>query len=370
MEELLRKAYKSRKILVTGDTGFKGSWLSQWLLLLDAEVYGVGLEPSTSPALYTQLRLEKHVDHRTLDINDYQALEKCIQDIRPDLIFHLAAQSLVRESYKTPLETMQVNVMGTAHVLEAVRSLKLPIAVVAITSDKCYENKEWLFGYREGDPLGGYDPYSASKGAAELVISSWRRSFFNPEHISSHGVRVASARAGNVIGGGDWAVDRIVPDAVRFLQQGEVIQVRNPHATRPWQHVLEPLGGYLLLGSKLLLAGDHCASYCEGFNFGPYVSSNKPVSVLADEIVKNWGSGSWTYKQENAAHEASLLHLSADKAYHVLGWQPAWNFNQTVSRTVEWYKATNDDPSQVLPLTQRQIDVYMNDFNLVPSLYH
>lgn len=359
------ETYRAKRVLVTGSTGFKGSWLCQWLLNLGAEVYGYALLPETNPALFDQLSLEKNMRQYYNDIRSFADVKKCIQEVKPDIILHLAAQPLVRESYITPRETVDTNVMGTINLLEAVRELKLSTNIVVITSDKCYENQEWFFGYRETDPMGGYDPYSASKGMAELAVSSWRRSFFNPSSFNSHGVKLASARAGNVIGGGDWAKDRIVPDCIRFLQERKPIQVRNPYATRPWQHVLEPLGGYLLLGAKLMeAAGEDMVQYCDGFNIGPYVSSNKPVHQLVEEILKNWGSGTWNYSKEHAVHEASLLHLTIDKAYHILGWQPAWNFEVTIQKTVDWYKEIFHNTDLAKELTNKQIIQYTSDFRL------
>ncbi len=253
--------------------------------------------------------------------------------------------------------------MGTANLLEAVRQLNLSTVIVIITSDKSYENQEWLFGYRENDPMGGYDPYSASKGAAEIVASSWRRSFFNPLTYKNHGVKVATVRAGNVIGGGDWAKDRIVPDCIRFLQRNETIRVRNPLATRPWQHVLEPLGGYLLLGAKLLSCNDNdLAKYCSAFNFGPLISSNKNVLVLVKEIINFWGSGQWASNKEEAVHEASLLNLTIDKAYHLLNWSPLWNFKTTIEKTVYWYKESFESPDQAKEITLEQISTYLKEF--------
>ncbi|WP_117882551.1 CDP-glucose 4,6-dehydratase [Aureibaculum luteum] len=354
-----QNTYRGKKVLVTGNTGFKGSWLSQWLLLLNAEVFGYALEPPTTPSLFNQLQLNKHSNHNRNDVRDLESLKKCIKEIKPDIIFHLAAQSLVRESYDNPIETLETNINGTANVLEAVRQLGLSTNIVVITSDKCYENKEWIHGYRENDPMGGYDPYSMSKGAAELVVSSWRRSFFNINDYNNHGVKVASARAGNVIGGGDWADDRIVPDCMRSLQKNEEIFVRNPLATRPWQHVLESLGGYLVLGNRLLNLDDKdLDTYCSGFNFGPLSASNKTVEVLVKEILENWGRGSWTYKKEDARHEAFLLNLSIDKAYHLLNWQPVWNFKTTVKNTAEWYKNTFENQDQIVNITEKQITEY------------
>lgn len=355
-------AYNKKRVLITGNTGFKGSWLSQWLLQLNAHVYGYALDPPTNPSLYDQLQLKKHVVHHTGDIRNLQELKKFIDLVRPDIIFHLAAQSLVRESYKDPINTIETNITGTANVLEAVRQLKISTNVVVITSDKCYENHEWIHGYRENDPMGGYDPYSVSKGAAELIVSAWRRSFFNTDHFNDHGVKLASARAGNVIGGGDWAADRIVPDCMRSLFQGKQIIVRNPLATRPWQHVLESLGGYLLLGSKMLNCDEEqLNTYCSGFNFGPLPSSNRTVEVLVNEVIKLFGSGSWTYNKENAMHEAFLLNLSIDKAFHILNWQPVWDFETTVSRTVAWYQQNYLDKN-IIHFTEKQIHDYSKSF--------
>ena len=355
----LNYSYNNKKVLVTGNTGFKGGWLSQWLLLLNAEVFGYALEPPTTPSLFEQLQLNKHSNNNINDVRDLASLKKYINEVKPDIIFHLAAQSLVRESYKNPIDTIETNINGTANVLEAVRQLGLSTNIIVITSDKCYENQEWLHGYRENDPMGGYDPYSMSKGAAELVVAAWRRSFFNTKDFEKHGVKLASARAGNVIGGGDWADDRIVPDCIRSLQKEKEIYVRNPLATRPWQHVLESLGGYLVLGNKLMNIGkDELDTYCSGFNFGPLSSSNKSVEVLVKEILFNWGSGAWTYKKENALHEAFLLNLSIDKAYHLLNWQPVWSFKTTVKNTVDWYKITFENPENISQITEKQIAEY------------
>ncbi len=362
MNQSFGEIYKKKKVLITGHTGFKGSWLSLWLTDMGAEVHGYALPPITTPCLFDLLKLKDLVNHKEADICDFAQLRKTVKSVKPDIIFHLAAQPLVRESYETPMETVLVNTIGTANVLEAVRVENLPCAIVFVTTDKCYENKEWLFGYRENDAMGGYDPYSASKGAAELLIASWRRSFFNPKKIKDHGVRIASVRAGNVIGGGDWSKDRIVPDCIRDLQQYGVIQVRNPYATRPWQHVLEPLGGYLKLGAKLL--DENSADlhlYCEAYNFGPLISSNKNVGALVDGIIKVWGAGKWeSFSPDKNDHEASLLHLTIDKAYHRLNWLPKWDFDETVRYTVEWYKNTFENPSTVFDYTQRQIHEYQN----------
>jgi CDP-glucose 4,6-dehydratase len=357
------EVYNRKITLVTGNTGFKGSWISQWLLQLGAEVSGYALEPPTTPSLFNQLSLDKEIRNFTRDVRDFDSLKNCLNQVRPDIIFHLAAQPIVRESYITPRETMETNIMGTVNLLEAIRQLGLYTTVIIITSDKSYENQEWLFGYRENDPLGGYDPYSASKGAAEIVASSYRRSFFNPDTFSKHGVKLATVRAGNVIGGGDWAMDRIVPDCIRSLQLNETIRVRNPLATRPWQHVLEPLGGYLLLGARLMNGDEkELPKYASAFNFGPLISSNKNVRILVEEVIRCWGAGNWNYNKEDAVHEASLLNLTIDKAYHLLNWHPVWDFKTTIANTVTWYKQAYTSKIQLKQLTSGQIAAYSKDF--------
>lgn len=359
------EVYNRKKTLVTGNTGFKGSWISQWLLQLGAEVSGYALEPPTTPSLFDQLGLDKEIRNFTHDIRDFESIKNCLGQVRPDILFHLAAQPIVRESYITPRETMETNVMGTVNLLEAIRQLGLSTTVIIITSDKSYENQEWLFGYRENDPLGGYDPYSASKGAAELVASSYRRSFFNPDTFNKHGVKLATVRAGNVIGGGDWAMDRIVPDCIRSLQRNETIRVRNPLATRPWQHVLEPLGGYLLLGARLMNVDEkELPKYASAFNFGPLISSNKNVRILVEEVIRCWGGGNWSYNKEDAVHEASLLNLTIDKAYHLLQWHPLWDFNTTVEKTVSWYREVFNSPENAKDITLKQIATYLKEFKL------
>lgn len=330
--------YKGKRVLLTGHTGFKGSWLAEWLLALGADVSGYALPPSTQPALFEQLGLARRLRHGVGDVRDLGAVRKVVEDTRPDFVFHLAAQPLVRLSYSDPVGTYATNVMGTVNVLEAVRLARRPCVVVAVTTDKCYENKEWVHSYREEDPIGGYDPYSSSKGAAELVIAAYRRSYFSGPDSK---VRLASARAGNVIGGGDWAADRIVPDCIRSLQAGAPIPVRNKIATRPWQHVLEPLSGYLWLGACLvdprLSAFD--SQLAAPFNFGPARGSNRTVAELVQEILKHW-PGRWEDRSDpRAVHEATLLNLATDKAHHFLSWSPVWPFGETISHTVGWYRA-------------------------------
>lgn len=322
------------RVLLTGHTGFKGSWLALWLLELGAQVTGLALPPDTEPNLFAQLGLEWRLDHRVGDIRDADRVASLVKEVRPQVVLHLAAQPLVRRSYAEPTATWATNVMGTIHLLEALRDLKQPCTAVLITTDKVYRNNAWLFGYRENDHLGGHDPYSSSKAAAELAIASWRSSFCGSLPHQNPLLRIASARAGNVIGGGDWAMDRIVPDAMRALGQGGAIGVRNPAATRPWQHVLEPLGGYLLLAERL--SAD--SSLADSFNFGPQLEANRSVRELVEEALLHW-PGSWVDQSDpGAPHEASLLNLVIDKAHHQLGWAPRWNFATSVERTVNWYR--------------------------------
>ena len=337
----LRAAYAGKRVFVTGHTGFKGSWLTLWLSELGAEVTGYSLAPNTEPALFSVLGLSSRCRDLTADVRDFDKLRTAIREARPHVIFHLAAQPLVRESYEHPLETIQTNVMGTAHLLEAIRVEKLSCAVVIVTSDKCYENGESLHGYREDDAMGGHDIYSMSKGATELLVSSYRRSFFGSLQAESGGVRLASARAGNVIGGGDWAKDRIIPDIVRAIAKRIPVVVRNPMSVRPWQHVLEPLSGYLLLGSRLQSADSSVsAQACEGWNFGPNLDAARPVKDLVSGLIEGFGEGSWEDGRDKAApHEANLLRLSIEKAHVHLGWRPRWDFATTLAHTVDWYKA-------------------------------
>lgn len=370
MKENLLSIYNEKKILVTGSSGFKGSWLCFWLHQLGAEVTGYSLDPPTRPSLFQTLAVDKKIKQYTQDIRDVNTLEKCLKATQPDIIFHMAAQPLVRESYSNPRETFDVNMMGTLNLLEIVRTLNLNTTIVCITSDKSYENKEWLFGYREDDPMGGYDPYSASKGASELIINSYRNSFFNPlNYGKTHRVKLASVRAGNVIGGGDWAKDRIVPDCIRSLRKKETIIIRNPSATRPWQHVLEPLGGYLMLGARLYQTSksEQIDKFASSFNFGPLINSNKEVGVLVQTVIDEWGEGSWIHEKEDILHEASKLNLTIDKAYHLLDWFPVWNFETTVQQTVSWYKAFYNQTQSIEDFTAQQISLYEEAWSVIPA---
>ena len=358
--------YNGKRVLLTGHTGFKGSWLAQWLLGLGAEVHGYALDPLPEATLFQQLDLPARLaaDHRG-DLADAPRLAALTADLKPDFLFHLAAQPLVRLSYDIPVETFATNVLGTVHVMDALRRSNHPCAAVMVTTDKCYENREWLHAYREEDAMGGHDPYSASKGAAEIAIAAYRRSYFSrPDHP----VLLASARAGNVIGGGDWAQDRIIPDCFRALATGLPIPVRNKIATRPWQHVLEPLSGYLHLAASLRrarvdpspLPADTLAT---PFNFGPALTSNRTVAELVVELLKHTG-GRWTDASDpHAVHEASKLNLATDKAFHLLGWQPVWDFQTTIQRTAEWYQSTAGESNQAdrQEITQSQITAYTQD---------
>lgn len=326
--------YRGKRVWLTGDTGFKGSWLAFWLHKLGADVLGIGLEPESAEGPFVRAELLKLVRHETADIRDAARMASLARDFAPQVVFHLAAQALVRRSYADPVETFDTNVRGTAHVLEAVRRAGNPCAVVVVTSDKCYENREADYAYREDDPLGGHDPYSASKGCEELVAASFRDAFFAP----GGKIHLATARAGNVIGPGDWAADRIVPDAVRAFCGGKPLSVRHPRAVRPWQHVLEPLGGYLRLGQALLAQGEAVA---EGWNFGPDPASARDVGTLADRFCQAWGQGAEWKSEPSPAnlHEAHLLQLNIEKAGARLSWHPAWDFETTVRRTATGYQA-------------------------------
>ena len=329
--------YSGKRVLVTGHTGFKGSWLSIWLHELGAEVIGVANDPLTERDNYVLSGIGKKMkaDIRA-DIRDRSKLKKIFLEYRPEIVFHLAAQPLVRLSYDIPVETYETNVMGTIHVMEAIRFTDSVKVGIMITTDKCYENREQIWGYRENEPMGGYDPYSSSKGATEIAIASWRRSFFNPTQYTKHNKSIASVRAGNVIGGGDWALDRIIPDCIRALEVGQSIDIRNPRAVRPWQHVLEPLSGYMLLAQKMW---NEPIKYCEGWNFGPKLESISTVWEVATKIVEEYGDGELKdMSNMNALHEANLLMLDISKAKFQLGWEPRMNIDQCISLVIDWYK--------------------------------
>jgi len=362
---LLKDCFAGRRVWLSGHTGFKGSWLAHWLLDLGAEVHGFSLPPPTTPAMFDQIGLAQRLRHEVADLRDAAAVKKSIRDAQPDFVFHLAAQAIVRTSFDQPLETYMTNVVGTLHLMEALRELEKPCAAVLVTTDKCYENREWLHGYREEDMLGGYDPYSSSKAAIEIAVASWRRSFF-----SEHPVRVATARAGNVIGGGDWAKGRIMPNCIRALQQAKPIRVRNKVATRPWQFVLEPLSGYLWLAAVLSrpsLRPYHKSAFTGAFNFGPGLESNRTVAELVATALRHW-PGAWEDQGDpNAVHEAKLLNVSTDKAYHLLGWKPVWGFPKAVEATVGWYRRADEvgeragTVAQLAEYTSRQIATYQSD---------
>ena len=345
--------YQGRRVFVTGHTGFKGAWLCEWLLKWGAEVHGYALSPPTEPALFAQLDLENRMHHTLGDVLEVDRLRDELVQSAPDVVFHLAAQPLVRQSYAEPVATFATNVLGTVHLLEALRGLDRPCAVVVVTSDKCYENREWSYGYREIDRLGGADPYSCSKAMTELAVDSYRRSFWR-----EGAVRVATARAGNVIGGGDWAPDRIVPDCVRAVQQRVEIAVRNRGARRPWQHVLEPLWGYLHLASELARrSAAQAAPLASAFNFGPSQASHQTVERLVEELLRTL-PGTWKARAEKEAPpEARLLHLCTDKANLLLNWRSRWDFETAVAQTARWYQrvARGESPRAV---TQEQITAY------------
>jgi CDP-glucose 4,6-dehydratase len=333
-------AYRRKRVLVTGHTGFKGSWLSLWLTQLGAEVVGVSFAAPTQPNHWNLLRLESNIQHYELDIRDSILVNEVVRATRPEVIFHLAAQPLVRRSYREPLETWSTNVMGTANILEACRRTDSVRAILVVTTDKCYENQEWSWGYREIDRLGGHDPYSASKAGSELVAASYRSAFF----YAYGAPLLATARAGNVIGGGDWSEDRLIPDLVRAVAEKRSLEVRLPNATRPWQHVLESLSGYLLLGQKLI---DGDRKFEGAWNFGPSRSGNRTVSEVLQALQSHWPGMRWHESRTPQSHEANLLFLNSDKAQSQLGWLPVWSLDTTIERTVDWYRAFLEEKATV-----------------------
>lgn len=349
--------YRNKKVFITGHTGFKGSWLSIWLQTLGAKVCGYSLKPNTNPSMYQELDIENKIEKSIIgNILDYETLEDSINDFQPEIIFHLAAQPIVRLSYKEPKLTYETNVIGTLNVLEVARKCKSVKAFVNVTTDKCYENKEIARGYKEDEPMGGYDMYSSSKGCVEIMSSSYRRSFLQEEDSMS----MATARAGNVIGGGDWAEDRLIPDCIRYINQNKAIEIRNPIAVRPWQHVLEPLSGYLLLGQKLLETGK---DYAEGFNFGPNEESVLKVSEVAQKIIDNYNKGEVIVHKKDNLHEANLLMLNIEKAKTVLNWTPTYTANEAIKETVEWYKHFYAKDTDMYQYTIQQIKNYSSKMN-------
>lgn len=355
--DIFSEFYKGKRILVTGHTGFKGSWLSIWLHELGAEVIGVAQESFSGRDNFILSGIgEKMKADIRADIRDGERMKAIFKEYQPEIVFHLAAQPLVRLSYELPVETYETNVMGTIHVLEAIRETDSVKVGVMITTDKCYENKEQIWGYRENEAMGGYDPYSSSKGAAEIAIASWRRSFFNPNQYAKHGKSIASVRAGNVIGGGDWALDRIIPDCIKALEAGDTINIRSPKAIRPWQHVLEPLSGYMLLAQKMW---NEPAKYCEGWNFGPHLESVSTVWEVAKSVVEEYGRGNLRdLSDPDALHEARLLMLDTSKAKFSLGWESRMNIGQCISLVVDWYKKYQTE--NVYSLCVEEIRKYLN----------
>jgi CDP-glucose 4,6-dehydratase len=347
--------WKGKRVFLTGHTGFKGSWLSLWLQHLGAEVSGFALQPPTTPNLFELAMVTRGMTSMEGDVRDLQGLRSALTSQRPEIVIHLAAQALVRYSYENPLETFATNVMGTVHLLDAVRSCDSVRVVLCVTSDKCYENREWPWGYRENEAMGGHDPYSSSKGCAELVAAAYRRSYFPVEKHNRHGVAIASVRAGNVIGGGDWAQDRLVPDTLQAFMEKRPVVLRNPHAIRPWQHVLEPLGGYLCLAEKLWESG---AGFAEGWNFGPREEDARPVGWVVEKLAGYWGDGAfWQFTEGEHPYEAHYLKLDCSKARGRLQWEPRLSLEQALAWTVAWYRGFQGG-QDMCSLTKGQIKDY------------
>lgn len=352
-----KEFWKDKRVLVTGHTGFKGTWLSIYLNMMGAKVTGYSLPPNTSPSLYELSNIGEQIDSYFGDIRNLEEFSRVMKVASPEIIIHMAAQPLVRESYKNPVETYSTNVMGTVNLFECVRRNSSVKAVVNVTTDKCYENNEWVWGYRENEPLGGYDPYSNSKACSELVTSAYRNSFFNPKDYPNHGVAIASARAGNVIGGGDWAEDRLIPDCINSLLNNEPIIIRNPNAIRPWQHVLEPITGYLLLAEKLYSKG---IEYGEAWNFGPEDYDAKPVKWIVDKMLSKWkGAKGYIVDSSEQPHEANYLKLDCSKAKNILGWHPRWELSETIEKIIEWVEAYNNK-QDILEICKNQIINFEN----------
>jgi len=357
MVDIFNNFYKEKRVLVTGHTGFKGSWLAIWLNELGAEVIGVANDPYSDKDNYVLSGIGSKIKANIrADIRNGLRMKELFNEYQPEIVFHLAAQPLVRLSYEIPVETYETNVMGTINIMESIRSTNSVKVGVMITTDKCYENKEQMWGYRENEPMGGFDPYSSSKGAAEIAIQSWRRSFFNPDEYSKHGKSIASVRAGNVIGGGDWALDRIIPDCIRAIEANKTIEIRSPKAIRPWQHVLEPLSGYMHLASMMW---NEPTKYCESWNFGPRAESISNVWDVATKLISNYGKGELKdISDSNALHEAKLLMLDISKAKFKLGWEPRMNLDQCIAMVTDWYKRYNNE--EVYNLCVEQIQTYVS----------
>lgn len=346
--------WQGKKVFVTGHTGFKGSWLSLWLQNMGAQVKGFALEPPTAPALFIEANIADGMESEIGDIRDLQSITASMRAFNPDVLIHMAAQPLVRLSYREPVETYSTNVMGTVHVLEAARQCPNLEAIVNVTTDKCYENREWVWGYREHEPMGGHGPYSNSKGCSELVTAAYRDSFFHTDDTPA----LASARAGNVIGGGDWAEDRLIPDILRAFEKKQPVVIRNPLATRPWQHVLEPISGYLVLAEKLYETG---SNYAGGWNFGPRDEDVKPVKWILDHMVEHWGQGAnWELDENPQPHEAQLLKLDISKATALLKWHPRWSLSQALDRIVDWHQGWLSD-CDIREITLNQITQYQTN---------
>ena len=350
--------WNGKRVFLTGHTGFKGGWLSVWLVSMGAKVTGYALTPNTTPNFFDIAMVSDDLEQSHIaDIRDLEKLQKAMADARPEIVIHMAAQALVRYSYANPVETYASNVMGTVHVLESIRRLDCVRAAVIVTTDKCYENKEWAWGYRENEPMGGHDPYSNSKGCAELVTAAYRQSYFSQEKYDEHRVAVASARAGNVIGGGDWSEDRLIPDAIKAFEAKEPLMIRNPMATRPWQHVLEPLSGYLVLAQALYQEG---AKFGGGWNFGPRDNDARSVKEVINLLIKNWGSGaSWIQDKKEQPHEAHSLKLDCSKARQYLNWVPRWSLEQAIEKTTQWQLA-HQQQSNMREMNLIQISDYQN----------
>tara|TARA_B110000003_G_scaffold262752_1_gene285728 strand:- start:6544 stop:7650 length:1107 start_codon:yes stop_codon:yes gene_type:complete len=354
---MFKKDFKNKKVLITGNTGFKGSWLSTWLIELGADVYGVSNNIPTKPSMFDELKLERITTHFNVDVRDYPRIKNIIDEIKPDFLFHMAAQAIVATSYSDPMNTITTNVMGTTNILEALKELNQNCTAIIITSDKCYDNVEWVWGYKESDAVGGQDIYSGSKGAAELIFKSYYHSFFKNTEKSN--VRLASVRAGNVIGGGDWADFRIVPDCIRAWVNGKSVEIRSPRATRPWQHVLEPLSGYLTIAQKL---AENINYNGESFNFGPNAEYNKTVKELLDDLSKNWKlkqEPSFLSDETSDFHEAGLLKLNCDKALFYLKWLPTLDYNKLIEFTSTWYYNFYNTKTDMFKFTKKQIKEYV-----------